>query len=320
MTDERSALDELAEPDEEELRSAEALARALDGGRAEPGLPEDALQAAALLRLGAGVARLGEQRQREIREQLLGSLPAPAPRPTRASWFGWLLLLVPGAGAAAALVLWLSTGADEGAAPVAARAEQAPLETRGAPGASARTAAPQRALAGAARAFEATGQAARGTALDADARRTLGQGLARDALELRRVLLARSGDGALVRAHAELDAAHGRAALARSQRTLTDLAQTLGGDAPEGDERLLRQDLYCRLAETSLRLGQPRAALEWTQRGLALDGAPTPFLAQLEALEGDAWVALGDDDRAAQGYMKALEVHEKLLDENLDGR
>jgi predicted negative regulator of RcsB-dependent stress response len=82
----------------------------------------------------------------------------------------------------------------------------------------------------------------------------------------------------------------------------------------------VRQDVYCRLAETALRLGEPRAALEWTRRGLDLDGPPTPFLAQLMALEGDAWAALGDDASAATSYMRALQVHEALLDESLDGR
>jgi hypothetical protein len=83
--------------------------------------------------------------------------------------------------------------------------------------------------------------------------------------------------------------------------------------------RLVRQDLFCRLAETALRLGQPETALRWARQGLDLDGPPTPFLAQLSALEGQARDALGDRDGAAKSYMKALEVNEALLNESLDG-
>jgi len=77
--------------------------------------------------------------------------------------------------------------------------------------------------------------------------------------------------------------------------------------------------LYCRLAETALRLGEPRTALDWTRRGIDLDGPPSPFLAQLMALEGDALAALGEPSSAAGSYMRALRVHEALLDESLDG-
>jgi len=151
-----------------------------------------------------------------------------------------------------------------------------------------------------------------------DARRALVE-LDKDVVEKRIELLARVNDADLSGAHAGLDAAKTPAELESSQRTLTRTLQTLGDGLDPTDARLVRQDLYCRLAETALRLGQPRAALEWTRRGLDLDGPPTPFLAQLMALEGDAWAALGEDTSAASSYMRALRVQETMLDESLDG-
>jgi hypothetical protein len=145
-------------------------------------------------------------------------------------------------------------------------------------------------------------------------------GLDRDARALRSALLERLADPLLARVHAERDAATGRAALEQSGRALVSTLGTLGPDLSDGDARLVRQDLYCRLAETALELGEAQAALEWTRRGLDLNGPPTPFLAQLSALEGDALAALGDDENAARSYLKALQVHETLLHESLDGR
>jgi hypothetical protein len=133
-------------------------------------------------------------------------------------------------------------------------------------------------------------------------------------------LLGRLHDAELSRVHAALDRAGTPEELTRSQQDLRAQLGSLRGDLNADDARLVRQDLFCRLAETALKLGEPRAALEWTRRGLDLDGPPTPFLAQLSALEGDAWAALGDDDSAARSYMEAIRVHDALLDESLDGR
>jgi hypothetical protein len=328
MTKRRAPLDELDErlPDDEELASAAALARALDGGRAEPELPEDALEAAALLRASAGTARLGERRRRELRDELLASLPARARRGARSA--RWLLASLPVAGVAAACLLLLREPAGDSASASKATSEQAQ-----APGSAPKVAATPRPssapsapalddgqprLAAAARSAplaQAEGSAQR--PLAADARRALTRDIAHGASELRRDLLARANDGAMARAYAELDAARSRPALERSRRTLSELSNALE-KRTDDDGRLLRQDLYCRLAETALRLGEPQTALEWTRRGLELDGPPTPLLAQLEALEGDAWAALGDDERAARGYMRALTMHEKMLHEDLD--
>src|SRR5688572_23633600 len=116
--------DELAPPDAEELSSAAALARALDGGRAEPDLPQDALETAALLRASAGTARLGERRRHELRNELLASLPARARRLRR--WPSWLLPLLPVAGIAAAVVVLLRGEPRESASSSLAQTEAAP--------------------------------------------------------------------------------------------------------------------------------------------------------------------------------------------------
>lgn len=366
MTDELASLDTA---DEEERRSAAALARALDGGTAEAGLPEDGLQAAALLRLSAGGGRLRPERKGSIRRDLLAAMaPAPA-RTVRQSPPRWLLLGLPLAGAAAAVSLLLvrapehelgargapspsvgarrpptGTGdpgiespargspalrtpdtstpetshpaashlADEG---FAALEQRRPAERElGAAASRQRAEAAPPELAAAAR---AQGPATR--LRGGEARRAI-VGLDRDVLTLRGQLLQRVAVPALTRVHAERDAAAGRAALERSREALVNALATLGGGLPEADARLLRQDLYCRLAETALELGEAQTALEWTRRGLDLDGPPTPFLAQLSALRGDAFAQLGDDERAAQSYLEALRVHETLLSESLDGR
>jgi hypothetical protein len=381
--------------DDEERRSADALARALDGGPAGPDLPQAALETAALLRLSAGVHRLGDERRAQIRRELLDQL-ARAPRskqeqtPRRViAVRRWLLLAFPLAGAAALALLVFVRGpepiqlessaavvqsareerlfiAEKNAAQEAARstlglppsqpaasvpsdeagpqAEErrismdspAARETQGrirvAPGVLERRttvvtpsdratavsglgdpAAPGSGAAGAPVANLAK------RAEDDGARRAL-VGLGKEVSEQRAELLARIDDDALSAAHARLDGASRRAELERSQHALRGALDTLGSGLDPTDARLVRQDLYCRLAETALRLGEPRAALEWTRRGLDLDGPPTPFLAQLMALEGDAWAALGDDASAATSYMRALQVHETLLDESLDGR
>jgi len=334
MTDRRTPLDEpdeLPPPDAEELASAAALARALEGGRAEPELPQDALETAALLRASAGTAQLGERRRRELREELLASLPARARRRTR--WPSWLLPLLPVAGVAAAYLLLLRDDRSESAALSKAtqeRAEAVAPVVAASPASSTPSGSThddgQPRLAAAARSAPTSeGERSAGPlanearSLADDDRRALTRDIARGASELRRELLARADDGAVARAYAELDAARSTPALQQSRRVLIELSNALD-ERTDDDGRLIRQDLYCRLAETALRLGEPQTALEWTRRGLALDGQPTPLLAQLEALEGDAWVALGDDNRAARGYMRALEVHEKLLDEDLDGQ
>ena len=391
MKDERPPLD-LEPADEEELRSAAALARALEGGADEPDLPQAALETAALLRMSAGRAELDAERRAAIRGELLAGLPAQSERRRRSAlpdWARrlprWFVLALPLAGTAAVCLMLLvkrpepessfsaksvasdghravanavpapdapgaapmvAPGSVEGAEPPSARdvamAEPRATASRGKEqvaaqaesSAAAATAADERgigALGGGAATRREAMVAARARSADSslsggaaplakqpNARAAL-VGLDKEVRAERTQLLARSNDAELSRAHAELDEAQSRAELERSRANLSRLLGTAGDRLDANDARQVRQDLYCRLAETALRLGEPRAALEWTRRGLDLDGPPSPFLAQLEALEGDAYEALGEPSSAAGSYMRALRVHEALLDESLDG-
>lgn len=86
------------EPDEMERREAEALARALEGDGSADAIPDDALQAAALLRCTAGEGELADDRRRAVLARLEHDA---ADRPARRSRLRWL---VP-AGSMAALLL-----------------------------------------------------------------------------------------------------------------------------------------------------------------------------------------------------------------------
>lgn len=404
--------------DDEELRSAAALARALEGGADEPDVPRAALETAALLRLSAGVAELGRERRDAIKHELLAGLPAQSERrrrPLLAGWARWLseraqakrwaFLALPLAGTAVVCLLLLTkspgpasssagrsivehrmvsdrataadhpiaaserAAAERGAAAddsvssaqssgrgAAARAEEAlapsfappprdgaayarregeapggfatakearEIGARGIEGAAS-NAAPARRQAMLSDEMQSRSGAGSAVGNLAGAVRQPGGraalvGLDKDVRAERSQLLARSNDAELSRAHAELDGAVSRADLERSQASLTRLLGTATDGLAPDHARQVRQDLYCRLAETALRLGEPRGALEWTRRGIDLDGPPSPFLAQLMALEGDALAALGEPSSAAASYLKALRVHEALLDESLHG-
>jgi predicted negative regulator of RcsB-dependent stress response len=142
----------------------------------------------------------------------------------------------------------------------------------------------------------------------------------RESRKYRAQVLSELRDPGIDGAYAELDRAQSKPELERAQARLRALQSGFGGaDAPPNAERI-RPDLYCRLAEVALRLGQARAALDWVQRGLDLGGAPSPFVARLYLLQGQARSQLGDRDGAAKSYMKAIEINEQLLDDSLDGR
>lgn len=288
MSDEDLSLDPMPsdDVDPEEERAAAALSRALDGGSADADLPLAALEMAALLRYSADGGKLSAERRAWIREELLSSLPkTSAPR---ARFWRWLGLGVPVAcGATLVGALWLATTRERPEGSTASRKVTAVLT-------AAETEAP---LAGQ---------------------------MARAAQAYRAALIPKLESPRLEQAHrvsdqALRDPAASRTELERTQRVLSDLVGTPESSWSASDTRQVRQDLFCRLAETALRLGQPDTALDWTRQGLELDGPPTPFLAQLSALEGQAKAALGDRLGAAQSYMQALKVNEALLDQSLDG-
>jgi hypothetical protein len=91
------------EPTAEELREAEALARALDGGHAAPDVPDDALETAALLRHANDGGTLAPERARDLLED---AIRRARPARSRAA-FRWRLFGVLGLGAAAAGVALL---------------------------------------------------------------------------------------------------------------------------------------------------------------------------------------------------------------------
>jgi predicted negative regulator of RcsB-dependent stress response len=122
-------------------------------------------------------------------------------------------------------------------------------------------------------------------------------------------------------AYAALDRAQSPPEWRAAQGQLLTLTSgALGGaGAADADDTLARQDIFCRLAESALQLGQPDAALAWTRRGLEIDAAPNVFGARLHVLAGQAQAALGDRDGAARSFSQAIEVDEQLLGESLDG-
>jgi hypothetical protein len=94
--------------DAEELREAEALARALERGTADEHLPDEALQTAALLRYSAGGGVLAKDREDAVLEDVLKAADRVAARPAPARAQGlryWLGAL--GLAAAIGLVLLL---------------------------------------------------------------------------------------------------------------------------------------------------------------------------------------------------------------------
>lgn len=92
------------EPTDTELREAEALARALDRGRGDPDMPEDALGTAAFLRFAKDGGALDSDQARAI---LADALARARPPRARSAWrwriFGALGLAA--AGAAALLIV-----------------------------------------------------------------------------------------------------------------------------------------------------------------------------------------------------------------------
>jgi hypothetical protein len=299
--------------DAEEVRAAVALREALDRGAASPGLPERALETAALLRFAAGAGQLSPERRALMRANVLaesrvtGAL-RQGPRLRR-----WVVIGVPLLASAAAVALAIRGPL------VADRSEQA--ANSGIPDSVPRSAAsavgarPSVELAERERA-DMRAEPRPGEQL----RVSSGERLGRAVRLSRERLLAKLQDSRLEQAHALVDLARSPAQLEAAQTHLSALTSgALGVTSSESDTRLARQDIFCRLAEVALRLGQLQAALDWTRQGLDLDGSPSPFLAQLSQLQGQAREGLGDRAGAAQSYMQALRINEALLQENLEG-
>jgi hypothetical protein len=120
---------------------------------------------------------------------------------------------------------------------------------------------------------------------------------------------------------AEVRAAHRTADAATSPELKRTAERALAsaferGEGP-GAIAALRQDLADRAARLELELGHAQEALDWTQRGLAIEGAPSLLRANLLITEADAWVALGKRGAARQSLLAALEVNQALLTDEL---
>jgi len=121
---------------------------------------------------------------------------------------------------------------------------------------------------------------------------------------------------------AEVRAAHQTADSATTQEQKRAAERALESaferSAAPGAEAALRQDLADRAARLELELGHAQQALDWTQRGLAVEGAPDLLRANLLITEADAWVALGQRGEARQSLLAALEINQALLSSELE--
>ena len=100
-----------ADPTPEELREAEALARALDAQAPDPAAPRDALETAALLRYARDGGALAPERERALAERL------HAPRGRRSWRIAALSALGGSLALAASLLLFLRASGPQLAAP-----------------------------------------------------------------------------------------------------------------------------------------------------------------------------------------------------------
>jgi hypothetical protein len=116
-------------------------------------------------------------------------------------------------------------------------------------------------------------------------------------------------------AHQTADAAESPAQKAAAKDALESAFQR--GDEP-GAAAAIRQDLADRAARLELELGHAAEALRWTQRGLAIDDAPSVLRANLLITEAEALAAQGQRAEARQALFAALEINQALLQVELD--
>lgn len=103
----------------------------------------------------------------------------------------------------------------------------------------------------------------------------------------------------------------------------TTLRTAVEAPVPDGtgprDARIVRQDLYCRLASLEVDRANPEEAVRWATTGLSLGRGEDVFTANLEIVRGRALERLGDANGASRDYHDALVVTEALLDLSLGG-
>lgn len=121
-------------------------------------------------------------------------------------------------------------------------------------------------------------------------------------------------------AHHDADRLLSQGDVAGARNALRTLAEA---DVPKNarpeDARLVRQDLYCRLAALEAEHGAPEDAVRWATKGLSLGHGKDVFTANLEIVRGHALERLGDANGASRDYHDALVITETLLDLSLGG-
>jgi hypothetical protein len=88
------------------------------------------------------------------------------------------------------------------------------------------------------------------------------------------------------------------------------------GANPE-DARVVRQDLYYRLAALELSQDKPNDAEHWATVGLEIGRGADVFTANLYIARGKALEKRGDASGASRDYHDALLITESLLDKSL---
>jgi hypothetical protein len=88
------------------------------------------------------------------------------------------------------------------------------------------------------------------------------------------------------------------------------------GTNPE-DARVVRQDLYYRLAALELSQSKPDDAERWATAGLEIGRSTDVFTANLYIARGKALEKRGDASGASRDYHDALLITESLLDKSL---
>jgi hypothetical protein len=122
-------------------------------------------------------------------------------------------------------------------------------------------------------------------------------------------------------AHHDADRLLARGDVAGARAALRAPAEApVPGTASPGDARIVRQDLYSRLATLETEHAEPKDAVRWATAGLSLGRGEDVFTANLEIVRGRALERLGDANGASRDYHDALVVTEALLDLSLGAR
>lgn len=115
-------------------------------------------------------------------------------------------------------------------------------------------------------------------------------------------------------AHDQADHALGAGDLDGAREALLEVLHPPSSLAVDDEDlRVLRQDLYFRLAVLELAAGAPQAAVDWVNEGLTLGAREDIFTANLLVVRGQSNEALGNDRGAAQDYFEAQRINQVLL-------